>query len=231
MTAPAVTTAPPAADALDWVGRELLTGAHARRGAAARELLHRTLWSAALAACAGRVRVEGAAAAGPAVYVANHSSHADTVAVRAAVGARTRRRLAVGAAEDYFFPTPRRARAITVAMGAFPFPRAGDLGLRRAALLLEAGWSVLLYPQGTRSTDATFRPGVLRLAEAGWPLVPVGIAGTDSILPKGARRPRRHHVAVVVGRPLESGEVVGRVDVVTAAVAAARRRAAELVAR
>lgn len=215
---------------LDWEGRHLLDGAAAGRGAALREAVQRAVWNPALRVWARPFRVQGEPLPTPAVYVANHASHADTAAVRAAVGAVVRRQLAVAAADDYFFSTTRRAAACTIAVGAFPFPRHGDLGLQRATALLTEGWSVLLYPQGTRNAGSEFRPGALRLGREGWPVVPVGIAGTGSVLPKGARRPRHASAAVVFGQPLQPGRVAdeqGR-DVFAAAILDAAHRATRL---
>lgn len=191
----------------DWEGRALLDGRRARLGGALREAVQRALWNPAIRVWCSPFTVEGAPAAAPAVYVANHASHADTAAVRAAVGGPARRRLAVAAADDYFFSTPRRAAVFTVAVGAFPFPRHGDAGLCRADELLSKGWSVLLYPQGTRNPGSQYRPGVLRLAAAGWPIIPLGIAGTDVVLPKGARGPWRAPTAVVFGTALSPGRL------------------------
>ena len=56
---------------------------------------------------------------------------------------------------------------------------------------LKAGRTVVIYPEGTRSTDGNigeFRSGALRLArECGVPIVPVALTGTADVLPKGGR--------------------------------------------
>lgn len=225
-------TAVAARPQLDWAGRALLDGAAARAGAVVREALQRGVWNPALRLWCRPLAVDGSPPAAPSVYVANHASHADTVLLRLAVGATVRRRLAVGAADDYFFSTPRRGAAFTLAVGAFPFPRRGDVGLRRAEDLLRDGWSVLLYPQGTRNPDGEYRPGVLRLAGHGWPLVPVGIAGTSRVLPKGARVPRRSPAAVVFGAPLRPRrlQMPDAMDVLVGGIEGAARRARKLAA-
>lgn len=217
----------------DWEGRALLDGPRARLGGVLRETVQRVLWNSAIRVWCSPFAVEGAPAAAPAVYVANHASHADTAAVRAAMRGAARRRLAVAAADDYFFSTPRRAAAFTVAVGAFPFPRHGDTGLRRADELLATGWSVLLYPQGTRNPGSEYRPGVLRLAAVGWPIIPVGIAGTDVVLPKGARRPWRASTAVAFGTRLSPGLLRsgGGLDVLVAGIRDAEARAKQLARR
>lgn len=216
---------------LDWDGRRLLDGSGARPAGILREVLQRVVWNPMLRLWATPLTVEGSALPSPAVYAANHASHADTALVRAVVGRTARRRLAVAAADDYFFSTPARAAAFTVAVGAFPFPRHGDVGLRRANTLLTEGWSVLLYPQGTRNPGSEFRPGALRLAREGWPVVPVGIAGTAVVLPKGARFPRRSPTAVVFGTPLEPCALRGEAgrDVFAAAIGQAAASAEDLV--
>jgi len=119
-----------------------------------------------------------------------------------------RRRVCVAAAADYFFS--RRWLAITVALllNAFPFSRSGAV---RATLewcgeLLDEGWSLLVFPEGTRSTDGrigTFRTGIgLMALELGVPVVPVRVRGTYESWPKGQRWPRKHPVEVTFGPPI-----------------------------
>ena len=83
-------------------------------------------------------------------------------------------------------------------LGTFPVDRAGnDFGaVRRALDLLERGNSVMLFPEGTRSsTDAlaTPLPGAGYLAlKAGVPVLPVGLYGSEHVsisrLPSGPAR-------------------------------------------
>jgi 1-acyl-sn-glycerol-3-phosphate acyltransferase len=148
----------------------------------------------------------------PVVFVANHASHADTV-VLLEVLARDRP-LAVAAADDYWFKDTLKGLALAGSLGAFPFPREGARGLRRTEELLAAGWSVLIYPQGTRG-GGKFRSGIGRLAAAGAVLVPVGVVGTRHVLAKGERRPHRHAVSVHIGdaiRVRDTSEAVRRAE-------------------
>jgi 1-acyl-sn-glycerol-3-phosphate acyltransferase len=157
------------------------------------------------------LRVEGAEHArglvGPTLLVANHASHLDAPLVLAALPGEVRARLAVAAAEDRFFRDPLVGLAVSLGLGAFPFPRGRGCaaGLLRARRLLEAGWHVLLFPEGTRSRDGRpgpFRSGAAHLARtAGVPVLPIGIVGAHALMPPGAAAPRRGPVRVRFGEP------------------------------
>jgi 1-acyl-sn-glycerol-3-phosphate acyltransferase len=164
---------------------------------------------------------------GPVVFVANHSSHADTAVILRSLPHRVRRKTHPAAAEDHFWRSDAVGGFVSLLTGAFPFPRRGRTGIERAAALLERGKSVLLFPEGTRSVDGevhTFHKGVALLAERGVTYVPVGVSGTASVLPKGARRPRSAPVTVVFGEAVRpEGDAAG--------VTAALQREVERLAR
>lgn len=144
----------------------------------------------------------------PVVFVANHASHADTAVILKALPFSRRRRMRPAAAEDHFWRTEVLGAFVSLLTGAFPFPRRGCAGIERARSLLDAGNDVLLFPEGTRSRDGSigdFHKGVALLAKDGATIVPVGISGTASVLPKGASRPRSAPVAVVFGPALSPG--------------------------
>jgi 1-acyl-sn-glycerol-3-phosphate acyltransferase len=58
-----------------------------------------------------------------------------------------------------------------------------------AVRLLRAGVPVVIFPEGTRSVDGRLRPfkrgACVTAIEAGVPVVPVSIAGTQRLMPKG----------------------------------------------
>jgi 1-acyl-sn-glycerol-3-phosphate acyltransferase len=142
-------------------------------------------------------------AVAPLIIVANHASHLDAPAIVAALP--TSYHTAVAAAEDYFYSRRWLGIAVTRAIGAFPFPRHGDLGLDRAATFLGEGRSVLLFPEGTRSADGEpgrFRLGIGRLAAATHkPVLPVAVVGSHALWPRGRRFPRRGRLEVRLGKP------------------------------
>ena len=125
------------------------------------------------------------------MVVANHSSHADTAVLLAALPPKAKP--VFGAAADYWFDVPVRRFVATSLAGVLPVRRSGDGSyaalLAAARPALKAGRTVIIYPEGTRSTDgniAEFRSGALRLArECGVPIVPVALTGTADVLPKG----------------------------------------------
>ncbi|MEU0954955.1 lysophospholipid acyltransferase family protein [Streptomyces niveus] len=174
--------------------------APSRLGAA----LRRALWWVVLTFTGG-VRRQGQLPHRGCVVVANHSSHADTAALLAALGAR--HRPAIGAAADYWFASPWRRRVCRVLAAGFPVRRTGGGmdDLMSMADGLRAGRAVVLFPEGTRGADGAvgaFHRGALVLAErSGVPVVPVGITGTDRLLPKHGRL-RPSLVRVRIGEPL-----------------------------
>ena len=67
---------------------------------------------------------------------------------------------------------------------------------------LKDGWPVLVFPQGTRGGEKP-QAGVGFLAgKSGVPVVPIYIEGTDKVLPKSAKFPKRTSVKVIFGQPL-----------------------------
>jgi 1-acyl-sn-glycerol-3-phosphate acyltransferase len=152
---------------------------------------------------------------GPAVFVANHASHLDAPLVVGSLPRRIARRLAIGAAADYFFDSRLRALVTTLVFNAFPVERFGGNRARSLApVLLHRGWNLLLFPESSRSTDgwmSAFRLGAAQLCcQRGVPAVPVALRGTYGAMPRGRTWPvpGRRRVVVRYGRPLwpDAGE-------------------------
>jgi 1-acyl-sn-glycerol-3-phosphate acyltransferase len=149
---------------------------------------------------------------GPALIVANHSSHLDTPLVLCTLPDEMRRKTAVAAAADYFFDTWWRATASAIVFNTFPIERRGGKLSSTPGDLLGDGWNVVVFPEGTRSPDGwmeRFRMGAAYLAvEHGVPVIPVGIKGSFAAMPRGRGWPvpGRPTVAVRYGDPLHPAE-------------------------
>ncbi|HUG85402.1 MAG TPA: lysophospholipid acyltransferase family protein [Euzebya sp.] len=191
--------------------------------AAVRRLVTLLVWRPVLAVV-GPLHVSGAGRlpATACVFVADHSSHADAVLMRVALARAGRHRVVAAAAEDHWFTSRGRAILAVVGAGAFPFPRHGDIGLRRAAALLATGHDVIMFPQGSRDAAARdWRCGAGRLAvTCGATLVGVTIDGAAELLPKGTAWPSPRPLAVAFGDPVRARAGEGAVEV-TARVRAA----------
>jgi 1-acyl-sn-glycerol-3-phosphate acyltransferase len=120
-------------------------------------------------------------------------------------------------------------------VGAFPVRRGQRdfAAIETAVQLAREGHIVTMFPEGTRRTkglvkrfEARPRSGAARIAlEAGVPLVPAAVKGTDKLL-------RLARLSVVYGTPVEIDDLRGR-DVAEAAQEATERlmaRIAELEA-
>jgi 1-acyl-sn-glycerol-3-phosphate acyltransferase len=171
---------------------------------------------------------------GPAVFVANHSSHLDAPLVVSSLPRRFADRLAVGAAADYFFDARVRAAATVLFFNAFPVERHGSRRLRSLAVdLLDDGWNLLLFPEGTRSEDgwmSAFKPGTAQLCVSkGVPVVPVALRGAYAAMPRGRNWPvpGRPRITVRYGRPLYPAEGEGFRELRTRMMRAVVRLSAE----
>jgi len=113
--------------------------------------------------------------------------------------------------------------------GTIPVERGGknaDELRARFRAEVDAGHSILAFPEGTRSRDGRvgrFRTGILRIAvDIGLPVVPVAVTGMQEVMRPGSWviRPG-HQVTVHCERPIETrGWSPDRVDELAAAVRA-----------
>ena len=161
----------------------------------------------------GGYKVRGSAPYEAMVIVANHSSHADTPALIAAFPAPYKP--VVVAAEDYWFEKAWMRLGLKLAIGAVPVHRKGGGGyaglVDGAQTVLGAGSSLLVFPEGTRSTDGRLgelRSGAVRIArEFDVPILPVAIVGTHDLLPKGGGL-HPGPVEVRLGHPIQPEDLV-----------------------
>lgn len=94
------------------------------------------------------------------------------------------------------------------ALGAFPVTRgSADLeALRRCISVINAGEPLVLFPEGTRQRGDTMQPlfdGAAYVAlKTQVPIVPVGIGGSEDIMPSGSAKIRRRRCVAIVGLPI-----------------------------
>lgn len=142
------------------------------------------------------------------IYFANHSSHLDTVILWAALPRALRATTHPVAALDYWGKGPLRRHIATRVLGAVLVDRAArhdPLGPLKAAL--DQGDSLILFPEGTRHSEALpgpFKGGLHHLARD-YPhveLVPVYLTNLARAYPKGAILPAPIVCTASFGEPL-----------------------------
>ncbi len=127
-----------------------------------------------------------------------HRSYVDTPIA----GSVTRRRLRF-MGKDTMWKHPWFGRVIT-ALGAFPVSRgtADREALKRSIEVLTNGEGLVLFPEGERKQGPIVQPlfeGAVYIAiKAGVPIIPVGIGGSERVMPKHAKFvfPRKVHVEI-----------------------------------
>jgi long-chain acyl-CoA synthetase len=147
------------------------------------------------------------------IVAANHASHLDMGLVKYALGSYGSEIVSL-AAQDYFFEGNRFQKAYFENFTRLvPMPRNGTLrqALRKAGELIEQGKTLLVFPEGTRSTDGAiheFKPVVGHLAlHHGVDVLPVYLGGTFAALPKGAKLVHGREVKASIGPVLEAAEL------------------------
>jgi 1-acyl-sn-glycerol-3-phosphate acyltransferase len=97
---------------------------------------------------------------------------------------------------------------ILSSLGAFPVSRgtADREALRRCIAVLEAGEPLVLFPEGTRQSGPVVHPlfdgATYVAAKAGVPIIPVGIGGSERVMPKGSKMIYPRKCVVVIGTPI-----------------------------
>jgi 1-acyl-sn-glycerol-3-phosphate acyltransferase len=174
----------------------------------------------------------------PCILMANHESYMDVPAIIASCPVPIR---FVARREVFKTPVLGQAMWMTGQISVDRSDREKSIkSLDRAAEKIASGRTVLVFPEGTRTADGELQPfkkgGFMLAIKAQVPIVPIGVSGTRSIVPRGAKSFRPGLVGVVVGEPIETGglTVADRddlMDQVHASLVKQRERAARLCAK
>ena len=167
------------------------------------------LWSlAALLACNVRVRARRTAPLDPRqpyVFMANHRSHFDVLAV-------------VEALHEFQLRWVAKRELTRVPIFGWALQRldhviidrsdhaAAVASIRAAREKMMRGVSVTIFPEGTRApSDAALLPfkkgGFMLAVETGLPIVPIAVRGSRRILARGEWQVRAGEIEVIVGPP------------------------------
>ena len=162
------------------------------------------------------IGAENVPAEGGAIFASNHLSFSDSIFLPLVV----ERRITFLAKADYFtgvgfkgWLTAKFFRGV----GQLPVDRSGgsasEAALRTGLRILRRGECLGIYPEGTRSPDGRLyrgKTGVARMAlEAGVPVLPVAMIGTDKAQPLGKRLPRIMRIGIRIGAPLDFSRYEG----------------------
>ncbi|WP_282046049.1 lysophospholipid acyltransferase family protein [Roseibium album] len=148
---------------------------------------------------------------GPAIIVANHNSHLDTMVLMALMPLSRLKDIKPVAAADYFFSSPRKAWLSEHVLGIIPVERtSADKSVDPLEGCYEAlaqDRVLILFPEGSRGEPeqmTDLKKGVSYLAERfpDAPVVPVFTHGLGKALPKGSFMLVPFFCDIFVGEPI-----------------------------
>ncbi|MCR9060159.1 MAG: 1-acyl-sn-glycerol-3-phosphate acyltransferase [Rhodobacteraceae bacterium] len=148
---------------------------------------------------------------GPAIIVANHNSHLDTMVLMALMPLSRLKDIKPVAAADYFFSSPRKAWLSEHVLGIIPVERtSADKSVDPLEGCYEAlaqDRVLILFPEGSRGEPeqmTDLKKGISYLAERfpDAPVVPVFTHGLGKALPKGSFMLVPFFCDIFVGEPI-----------------------------
>jgi len=142
---------------------------------------------------------------GPYLFLANHQSQFDILAVVLAIPLQFR---ILAKKELFYIPIFGWVLKLSGFVGIDRSNREKAIrSLELAAARLRGGTSLLIYAEGTRSLDGKLLPfkkgGFVLAIQAGIPIIPITIRGSREILPKGSLRIRPGTIQVEIGEPID----------------------------
>tara|TARA_B100000959_G_C14889035_1_gene585859 strand:+ start:511 stop:1227 length:717 start_codon:yes stop_codon:yes gene_type:complete len=167
----------------------------------------------------------------PVIFAANHQSHVDTHVIMRTLPKPFRKKTAVAAAFDHFADSDGNSRkkrlvqfTVAALWRAFGIERIKSplRSIRTMQDLLSRGWSIVIYPEGTRSRSgdiASFKGGLAVIAKkSGKPVIPICVQGGMKVLPEATYIPHAGIIRITYGEPLHfkedesSSEFMARVE-------------------
>ncbi|PID96305.1 MAG: 1-acyl-sn-glycerol-3-phosphate acyltransferase [Actinomycetales bacterium] len=153
---------------------------------------------------------------GGALMASNHLSFSDSFFLPIVL----KRRITFPAKMEYFTGRGVKGRltaAFFKGVGQIPIDRSGgaasEAAIKSGLRVLRRGDLFGIYPEGTRSPDGRLykgKTGIARMAlEAGCPVVPVAMVGTDKAQPAGKKVPKIMRIGVRIGKPLDFSRYEG----------------------
>jgi 1-acyl-sn-glycerol-3-phosphate acyltransferase len=153
---------------------------------------------------------------GAVILASNHLSFIDSIFLPLVVD----RPVVFLAKSEYFTGRGLKGWATKMffqATGQLPIDRSGgkasEASLNTGLRVLGEGRVLGIYPEGTRSPDGKLyrgRTGVARMVlEAGVPVVPVAMIGTEEVMPIGTRIPKVRRIGIVFGDALDFSRFEG----------------------
>jgi long-chain acyl-CoA synthetase len=190
--------------------------------------LSQATWMMPLTKLFARIQVDGLehlhGVDGPVIFASNHQSHMDAPVILASLPGRLRARVAPAMSKEFFkahfFPAgyswrQRFTNSLNYYLAAFyfnafPLPQreAGARHtLRYIGELTGKGWSILIFPEGVRSSTDEMQPfqgGIGMIASRiDVPVIPVRLEHVHRLMPTGSSFVRPGRVRVAFGAPLQ----------------------------
>ena len=145
----------------------------------------------------------------PCIYVSNHVSHLDVVAIARAIpiglfyiGKKELKKVPILGQYMYlighiFIDRKNREKAMK--------------SMRKAAVLINKGKNVITFPEGTRSPDgktALFKRGTFIMAKEGYiDIQPLAVINAEAILPRNSFMIRPGTIEVRIGKRIDASEL------------------------
>jgi 1-acyl-sn-glycerol-3-phosphate acyltransferase len=148
---------------------------------------------------------------GPAIIVANHNSHLDTMVLMSLFPLRLLPKLHPVAAMDYFLTSGLFSWFNLNVVGILPIKRTvargDDNPLAPCNKALAQGQILIVFPEGSRGEPEqlqSFKGGIARLAESNptVPVIPVFLHGLGKALPKGEALLVPFFCDIFIGEPV-----------------------------